>query len=204
MAFNQAKVLASRDYKVYVVDWDNDNAIPADTVLYGTTWGTVGTMPAPWVESGYVDGGLHFTSSVDRAEIRVDQELDPVLRPATGRDVRMSTNLAEFSPTNILDATGQGAITTVAAGVGTRGHSDWDLNSTIAENYISLGFDIQHNGDDEAVRVIGWKGQVMGSPTLDFTADNKAMIPLEVQLLPDTTVTPARIAKIRDIEPMLP
>jgi len=25
-----------------------------------------------------------------------------------------------------------------------------------------------------------------------------------VQLLPDTTVTPARIAKIRDIEPMLP
>lgn len=203
MAFDQSKILASRDYKVYTVDWDSTNTIPADTVLYGTGWGTPSGQTNPWVESGYVDAGLHFTSSVERSEIRVDQELDPVLRPATGRDVRMSTNLAEFTPSNILDATGQGALTTVAATTAVRGHTDWDLNSSIAENYISVGFDVQHNGDDEAIRVIGWKAQVLGSPTFDFTADNKVVIPLEVQLLPDTSAVPARIAKIRDIEPIV-
>lgn len=200
MAFDQTKVLATRDYKVYTVPWDDTNVIPLDSVSYGTTWGTPSGQSAPYVESGYVDGGLHFTSSVERAEIRVDQELDPVLRPATGRDVRMNTNLAEFGPANIANATGQGAITTVAAGTG-RGHTDWDLDSTIDENYLTVGFDLQHNGDAEAVRVLGYKGQVLGSPTFDFTADNKVVIPLEVQLLPDTSTNPARIAKIRDIEP---
>lgn len=204
MAFNQENILASRDYKVYTVDWDATNVLPANTVNYGTTWGTPSGQSDPWVESGYVDGGLHFTSSVERSEIRVDQELDPVLRPATGRDVRMSTNLAEFTPANIQDATGQGALTTVAPGSGTKGYTDWDLNSSIAENYISVGFDIQHNGDGQEVRVVGWKGQVLGSPTFDFTADNKAIIPLEVQLLPDTSATPARIAKIRDLVTALP
>lgn len=203
MAFDQSKVLATRDYKVYTVPWDASNDIPADTVLYGSAWSTPVGQSAPYVESGYVDGGLHFTSSVERSEIRVDQELDPVLRPATGRDVRMSTNLAEFGPSNILNATGQGALTTVAATSAVRGHSDWDLTSSIAENYLTVGFDLQHNGDDEAVRVIGWKGQVLGSPTFDFTADNKVVIPLEVQLLPDTSDSPARIAKIRDIEPII-
>lgn len=201
MAFNQAEVLATRDYKVYTVPWSSTNNIPADTVLYGTNWATPAGQSAPYVESGYVDGGLHFTSSVERSEIRVDQELDPVLRPATGRDVRMSTNLAQFTGPNILAATGQGAITTVAAGTA-RGHTDWDLNSSIAENFLTVGFDLDHNGDTEAVRVIGWKGQVLGSPTFDFTADNKVVIPLEVQLLPDTTSVPARIAKIRDIIPI--
>ncbi len=202
MAFDQAKVLATRDYKVYTVPWHSSNDIPADTVLYGTTWGQPASQTVAYTESGYVDGGLHFTSSVERSEIRVDQELDPVLRPATGRDVRMSTNLAEFGPSNIKNATGQGALTTVAATTGIRGHTDWDLNSSIAENFLTVGFDLQHNGDDEAVRVIGWKGQVLGSPTFDFTADNKVVIPLEVQLLPDTSTNPARIAKIRDIEPI--
>lgn len=198
MAFNQANVLATRDYKVYTAPWAGANVIPANTVVYPTAWG------APFTESGYVDGGLHFTSSVERAEIRVDQELDPVLRPATGRDVRMNTNLAEFKPSNILDATGQGAVTTVAANSTTRGYSDWDLTSSIVTNFISAGFDLLHNGDGQSVRVLGYKGQVLGSPTFDFTADNKVVIPLEIQLLPDTTTSPARIAKIRDIEPMTP
>lgn len=204
MAFNQANVLATRDYKVFTAPWDEENDLPADSVEYATAWGTVGAMPSPWVESGYVDGGLHFTSSVERAEIRVDQELDPVLRPATGRDIRMTTNIAEFTPANIANSTGQGSTSTVAAGSGTKGHTDWSLTSTIAENYLSIGYDLQHNGDDEAVRVIGYKGQVLGAPTFDFTADNKVLIPLEVQLLPDTSDSPARIAKIRDIEPALP
>ena len=202
MAFDATRVLASRDYKVYTVNWHSSNVLPANTILYGTAWGTPAGQSQAYTESGYVDGGLHFTSSVDRSEVRVDQELDPILRPATGRDVRMSTNLAEFSGANIKSATGQGTLTTVAATTALRGYVDWDLDSSIAENFLTIGFDIQANGDDEAVRLVGWKGQVLGSPTLDFTAEDKVIIPLELQLLPDTSTSPARIARIRDIEPI--
>lgn len=204
MAFDATKVVATRDYKVYSVPWSSTNIIPADTVAYGTAWGTPAGQSAAYVESGYVKGGLHFTSSVERGQIRVDQELDPVLRPATGRSVQMSTNVAEFSPVHIKDATGQGAVTTVAAGSGTRGHDDWDLTSTITDNYTTIGFDISNHGDSEAIRFIGWKGQVLGSPTLDITAEDSIVIPLELALLPDTSTSPARIAKIRDIIAALP
>jgi hypothetical protein len=204
MAFDATKVLASRDYKVYTVNWSSTNTIPLDTVAYGTAWGTPAGQSAAYVESGYVDGGLHFTTSIDRAEIRVDQELDPVLRPATGRDTRMSTNLAEITAANIRSATGQGTITTVAAISGTRGHDDWDLNSTVLSLYLTVGFDILHPGDAEAFRMIGWKGQVLGSPTFDVTPEDKFVIPLELALLPDTSTSPARIMKIRDIIAALP
>lgn len=199
MALDQTKIIATRDIKVYLVAWDADNAFPADTVLWGTTWGTVGTMPSPWVEAGYTEGGLHFRTNVERAELRVDQELDPVLRPATGRDTRMSSNLAEFSAAHILQATGQGSVATTAATTAARGHDEWSLGSTISNAYYSIGFDILHPGDNEAVRFAGWKGLVLGSPVFDFLPTAIALIPLELALLPDTSATPTRIATMRDV-----
>ncbi len=201
MAFDATKVLASRDYKVFTTPWSALSTIPADTIAYGTTWGTPTPQTVAWVESGYVTGGLHFSANVTRAEVRVDQALDPVLRPATGRDARMNTTLAEFAPANLKSATGQGATTTVAASTGVRGHDDWDLNDTVAANYLSIGFDVLHPGDNEAVRVVGWKGQVIGGATFDVTPEAPIPIPLELALLPDTSTSPARIMKVRDVIP---
>lgn len=204
MAFDVQQVMGGRDYKVYTKDWDATNRLPADTVAYGTAWGTPSGQTGAWVESGYVDGGLHFTTSTDFNEINVDQELEPVLYLAAGRDTRMTTNLAEFTAANIKSATGQGTITTVAAGSGTPGHDDWDLESTIERNLISIGFDIKHPWDQLPVRVTGWLCQVVGSPTFDFTAEEKPIIPLECALLPDTSTSPSRIARIRNVIAALP
>jgi hypothetical protein len=200
VAYDGTKVLATRNSKVYTVAWDATNTIPLDTTAYGTAWGTPAGQTNPYVESGLVTGGLHFTTSVQRGAINVDQLIDPVLRPATGRSANMSTTLAEFGAANIKNATGQGAITTVAATTANRGHDDWDMDSTIADLFLTIGFDLQAQ-DGEAVRVIGWKGQTEGSPTFDFGPTSAAGIPLNLVLLPDTSTSPARVAKIRDVIP---
>src|SRR5688572_19649017 len=106
MAFNVQNVMGGRDYKVFSKTWHATNVLPLDTVAYGTAWGTPAGQTGAYVESGYVDGGLHFSSGVDWNEIPVDQELEPVLYLAAGRDTRMSTNLAEFTAANIKDGTG--------------------------------------------------------------------------------------------------
>lgn len=199
MAFDATKVLSGRNFKVYVVPWHATVIPPADTVAYGTAWGTPAGQTGAWVESGYTDGGLTFSAEVTRGEIRVDQELDPVVRPATGRDMRMTATLAEFTAANIKAATGQGAITTVAPGAGTRGHDDLDISSTILDNYQAVGFDILHPGDNEAFRVFGWRTLPGAGFTGTVNAEDKATVAFDAMLLPDTSTSPARIMKVRDI-----
>lgn len=204
MAFDQTKVLSGRDFKVFTVPWHTSITLPLDTVLYGTAWGTPAGQTGAWVESGYTDSGLTFSAEITRGEIRVDQEIDPVLRPATGRNLVMSTNLVEFTVDNIKVSTGQGVITTLAAISGTRGHSDLDISSNIVDAYIGVGFDIKHPGDSESFRVLGWKTLPTGGFTGTVNPEDKAIIAFSMQLLPDTSTSPARIMKIRDVIPALP
>lgn len=200
MPYDATQVLASRDYKFYTVNFSVNTALPnSNTVGWGNAWGNAGNMTTPWVETGYLIGGMDFTSAVERAEIRVDQELEPLLRPATGRDTRIKTGLAEFTPANIKAAVGQGTVNTVAANTNVKGQSDWDLTSTINNNYLAAGADILHPGNNEPVRILVYKGQVLGSVAVGIRPTEAVVIPLELAALPDTTTTPAQIAKIRKV-----
>lgn len=193
------KVLATRNMLVYYVAASSTNALPVNTILWGTTWGTPSGQTNPWIAAGYTSGGVHFATEVTRGEIRVDQELDPVLRPATARTASMNTNLAEFTMANLATATGQGTVATVAATTAVRGQDEWTMGSTVADTFYSLGFDLRHQ-DSEAVRVVGWRWQPIGSPTFDFTPESAALIPLNGSLLPEATT--GRIATIRDVIPV--
>ena len=123
MAFNAEAVLFGRDFKAYRAPWDDANILPANTVLYGTDWAQPATMTETWVEVGYTDGGLNFNIEIPRGEIRVDQSLDPIARPATGRNMTLECALAEFTVANIASAAGQGTVTTVAATTAVRGYN---------------------------------------------------------------------------------
>lgn len=201
MAFDVTKVVAGRDFKVYTVPFSTTNTIPADTVLYGTAWGTPAGQSAAYVESGYTDGGLNFSIEITRGEIRVDQEVDPVLRPVTGRNMSLSTNLAEFTPANIKSATGQGTVTTVAPGAGVRGHVDLDISGTITDTYLTVGYDVLAQGDSEALRIIGWRTQPTGGVRGTISPTAAATVQLAATCFPDTSTSPARIVKFRDVTP---
>lgn len=190
-------VISGRNFLVKSAPWLSTNAMPADTIAYGADWG------ANWVDRGYTTGGVTLNMNLTRGEIRVDQEFDPIVRPITGRNVTMGTTLAEMTPANLQLASGMGTLTSVAPSSGVRGHNDLDLDSTITDQYYSWGFDIRQP-DGEAFRVMIYKGIATGSPAPAFTPDAPAGMALEVSALVDTSTTPARIAKVRDIIPALP
>lgn len=200
MALDSTKVLYGRDFRVYKAAWNSTVTIPPDTISYGTAWGTPSGQTGAWSEVGFTEGGLTVSAEVTRNEIRVDQSLEPIARPASGRDITMSTQMAEFTPANILAATGQGVLTTVAPTTGVRGHDDIDISSTISDIFLALGFDILHS-DGEAFRFILWKGLPSGAFTGTISPEDKAVIDLAMQGFPDTSTTPPRILKVRDVSP---
>ena len=91
-----------------------------------------------------------------------------------------------------------------AATQSVKGHSDWDLTAQINNRYLAAGADILHPGNNEAERVIIYKGQMLGSVALPVRPTEAAVIPLELAALPDTTTSPAQIAKIRKVLAILP
>lgn len=199
MAFDASQVLSSRNFRLYTAAWNATTLLPLDSVDYGTAWATPAGQTGAYTDLGYTDGGINFNVAVERGAINVDQELDPILRPATGRDTRLSTNLAQTTPANILSATGQGAVTTVAATTAARGHTDWDQDGDIDTTYLTVGVDVEHNGDSLSARLALWKCQVLGGMSITLNPTDKAVIAFEVAALPDTSTTPARIARWRDI-----
>lgn len=198
MAFNAGAVLFGRDFKVFTVPYSATNVLPANTVLYGTDWGTPSGQSAAWVEVGYTDGGLNFNIEITRNEIRVDQSLDPIARPASGRNMTLETAMAEFTVANIAAAAGQGTVSSVAATTAARGYNQLDIDPDIDDDYISVAYDIKAQ-DDEAFRIVGWKTQPSGGVSGTISAEDNATIQLAVTCFPDTDATPDRVLTIRDI-----
>lgn len=196
-----AKVLASRDLLMYYKTYSSTNRLPADTVAWGTAWATPAGQTGAWVDGGYTQGGLGFSAEISRTDIRMDQSIDPVLRPATGRTVTMTAQLGEFDLDSVVVATGQGSVTTLAATTAARGYDEWAMGNTVADDFYSMAFDIKHPGDDEAVRVVGWYVQPTGAESWTFGPEAAALTPFNVTLFPDPNNS-NRVATIRDYVPI--
>lgn len=196
---NAAAVVAGRDFLVYSAAFaaSPGNAMPADTVLWGST-------PAGWTQAGYTVNGLNVSLNIPRQDIRVDQELDPVLRVATGRDIRLATDLAEVTAANLKLSTGTGTITTVNPISGTRGHDQLDLTSAVTEAYNAVLLDIRTPGDGESFRILAYKTLQVGNVQVTFRDTQAAVSHFEAAVLPDPTASPTRIMAIRDVIPALP
>lgn len=299
-------VISGRNFLVYSAPYNLANELPGVGVDYAQPWGSPNGMPVPWSNRGYTIGGLEFNANLERGEIRVDQEFDPVVRPVTARNITLGTSFAEITPDNLQLASGMGELSTQAAGsvadevqtitiTGTPTGGDFTLTfegettaaiafdavaadvqaalealdnievgdvvagggpfpdtpvtvtfggqyadedvdemtatsgltggstpavavttstpgvsaksarvltigSAIVDQEYSWGFDIlQPNG--EPFRVMIYRGIASGSPNLAFTAEDAAVIELEVTALPDTNASPTRIAKVMDVIP---
>lgn len=195
MAGDGTAILATRDMNLYQAPFATSNAFPADTVDFGTAW------TAPWVDVGFTDGGIQVTISVDRADITVDQLLEPVLRPVTGRTITFTSTLAEATVDNLNLAAGLGTVASVAPGAGTKGHDTLEIGTDTADVLYSWGFEAkQQNG--EPFRGAIFRGQATGSPAPTFgVADTKSAFDLEITALVDTSTTPDRIAEFRNVLP---
>jgi hypothetical protein len=194
---NALAVIQSRDILLYEKTYASSNAMPANTVAWGTSW-------TGYTGLGYTDGGVEFRASLDFADVTVDQELDALYQVPTGRDLGLSTSLAEITVGNLNLATGMGTTSTVAAGSGTKGNDDLAISSTIAQTFQTVGLDVKNNSDGEAFRILLYKAFPTGSVTMPFRPDAKAAIAYNARAYPDTSTSPSRIALIRDVIPALP
>lgn len=200
MAGQANKVVSSRDIAVFYKDWHSTNRFPADTVVWGTAWGTPSGQTGAWVDAGFTQGGPTFSAEITRGEIRMDQSLDPVKRPATARTVTMGAQLGEFDLDSLVTATGQGTVTTLAATTAARGYDEWAMGSSVADNFYSMAFDVLHDGDDEAIRFAGWYAQPVGAQQWTISPENPLLTPFTLTLLPEPTT--GRVATIRDYVPI--
>lgn len=179
MANDATAIQYGKDIAVRIADYSDSNALPAVTVAWDGTWG--GTWTAP----GYTNGGLHVATDVTYADVEVDQEFDPVAKFATARSATMNTQLSQFDLDIAQDSSGQGTIATLAATTAARGYDQWDLNSTIDETGIAVGFDIKGR-DGEPIRIFGPRGFPNAGMTWDFEKNSTTgvLTPLSVQLTP--------------------
>lgn len=198
---DSSKVIYGRNTRIWTVGWTTNTTLPADTVQIPTAWGTPSPQTSPWVDMGSTSGGVRFGLAVQRADIRTDQQFDPIARVATSRTGTIASNLTEITASNILASTGQGAITTVAATTGLVGHTDLDLTDTVVETYYSVGIDILKPGDSQPFRVLGWKCLPTGAPTINVQVQTEALLATEFSLLVDTSTTPGRVIKVREVLP---
>lgn len=193
-----SKVLVSRDLKFYYKTYHASNRLPASTVDFDTAWGTPSGQTGAWVDGGFTQGGLGFSAEISRTDIRMDQSIDPVARPATGRTVTMSANLGEFDLDTLVVATGQGSVVTQNPTTAVPGYDEWSMGNTVADNHYSLGFAINHPGDDLPVEIAGWYAQPTGAESWTFGPEAAALTPFNVTLFPDPT-NGNRVATIRDM-----
>lgn len=298
-------VISGRNFKVYSAAYNVANELPHYSLGYGLAWGAPNSMPTAWEDRGYTIGGLEFNAALERGEIRVDQEFDPVVRPVTARNITLGTSFAEITPENIQLASGMGtessqaagsatnevqevaisgtptggtftltfhgqttaaiaydaaasavqsalealsnvssgdvscsggalpgsavtvtfqgnyaatdveqmtadgsgltggtspdaAVTTTTPGVSAKSAQILTIGSDISDQEYSWGFDIKQP-NSQPFRIIVYRGIASGSPNLAFSADDAAVIELEVTALPDTNTSPTRIAKVMDV-----
>jgi hypothetical protein len=190
-----ASVQYGREIAVRLADYSASNDFPANTVGWDGTWG--GTWTAP----GYTSGGVHVSTQVTRSPVEVDQELDPIALVATARTATMATNLSQLSVSSINDATGQGQVVTLAPTTAARGYDQLNVNSTINEAGIAVGFDILGR-DNEPIRIFGPLGFPNAPMALDFVKNSATgvLTPLSVQLTPSPGHNELVMA-IRNISP---
>jgi hypothetical protein len=208
LPLDQTQVIAGRNLLAYTEPWSPSNTMPADTILWGDPQPSGSLAPGTagwggsWVNLGFTRDGLRFRMNVERQDILVDQVVDPILRVPTRRNLNMETALAQINAQNLANATGQGSISTVAPGAGTRGHTDYIVAGTIIDLYYSTGFDILSPGTNEAVRVVGWKGLAMADVEMQFNVTDAARIAYNIAVIPDTgtaanPISPPRLATFR-------
>lgn len=192
MAYTVENIVAGRNSIVYRKAYSSSNDFPT-LAAYGTAW-------TGYTDVGGTQEGTEIEVTTETSDIFIDQSLDPVLTIFASRDSRLRTNLAEFTTANLLAATGQGSIDTLAAGAA-RGHSTWILDDTLTFTYYTWGVEAENPGDDEAIQWLVYRALAAGSITSRIgVADDNAKIPIEVRALAGH---PDGILAIRDVTPIV-
>lgn len=192
MALDATKAVATRETALFLKDYASGNAFPALAA-----WGT--SPGAGWDDVGGTTNRMQFDFNIQTNPLYADQSPTPVLEPFVSEILRVIADLIEATALNFQKATGQGAITTVAAGAGTRGSDTLAISGNPSVTYKSTLMRFQAQ-DLESFDVMLWKSKASGSPSFNVRPTALGAIELMMTAVPDSANS-NRIASIRDTIP---
>jgi hypothetical protein len=116
---------------------------------------------------------------------------------AGGTSLTQQGTTATTTFSQIAPPTTTGQVPNTSNLTGTRSYDDIDFTSVIQDSYYTVGYDIQQQGNGEAMRVVAWKGLPTGTPAIAVAPNAPSTIAYDITALPDDSVSPSRILKIR-------
>jgi hypothetical protein len=116
---------------------------------------------------------------------------------AGGTALTQQGTTATTTYTQTAPLTTTGAVPNTSNLTGTRSYDDIDFSSVITDSYYTVGYDVQQQGNGEAMRVVAWKGLPTGTPAIAVAPNAPSAIAYDITALPDDSVSPSRILKIR-------
>jgi hypothetical protein len=131
-----------------------------------------GALPSAWTPIGYTDDGTTFSYGTTFEDIDVAEELDPIRKVATKRQVSLKCAMAQVSAQTLSIAANGGTI-----GSPTTGFVTFDPPELGQEAAVMVAWD----SDDHQERILIRKAiQVGAVDEARKKAPNKAMIPIEL------------------------
>jgi hypothetical protein len=182
------EILAGRDVICYTEPFLTANTFPADSA-----WGT--SPGGSWVDQGWTKDGVAVRWRQQIQEYMVDQSLDPVVVIPLSRDLRFVATLGQVDMPALVVMTSTGTATGVASTAS--GTADFILTSAVSNQYFSIFFDIRNPATNDFAHFVGWRTRGVGDVDLHVHLADLPQMNMEMRALPDTSVSPARVAQLR-------
>ena len=160
-------------------------AVPADTVAAGATWG------GNWKRVGYTQEAVTMAYEDEQTDIGVQEELTPVNRFKSAESLIIETVLSELIPDYMELAVGAGAVASTAQGAGQPPKETFNVGGQAVLRSYQWAIEGTYrdaSNNEYPVRFFIWKGNGKLNGELEFAKDreNGTGVPLQINALADT------------------
>jgi hypothetical protein len=147
--------------------------------------------PAGWEKIGYTDSGVDLSYSPSVKEIKVDEELAPVMFVLEGEKAEIALTVAEATLDKLNQAISASSLATNAATLTKGKFLDFNVGSGVL-NEVMVGFEGYAPPDTPGAALlpavgIGWRAMAQGNVKLNFKRADKQMFQTTFGLLADST-----------------
>lgn len=147
--------------------------------------------PMGWTGVGYTESGVDLSYSPSVKEIKVDEELAPVLYVLDGEKCELSANLSQDTLDNLNRAISASTLTTTAATMTDGKFKTLKFGSGVLTE-VMVGFEGYAPNDTPGATLlpavaVGYRAMAQANVKMTFKRSEKVVIPVTFGLLADST-----------------
>jgi hypothetical protein len=162
---------------------------PKGTSLPAFTGDTI-TWPSGWVNPGYTEDGLTMGYQPTVVEVLVDEEPSPIYELLDKEKATVAAKMSQGTLDNLKLAISGGTLSVTAAGVGQVALQRLDVGGGTLQE-VMVGFEGLSPAGFWRV-MVAYRANVKANLALAFKRTGKMIIPVEFDLLSDSTKDPGK------------